>query len=397
MSSSEVDFKNNITEKGAITFEKYFWLLVYFLSPIIPILFIYNSDTEKWSNTTNFISMAAGVSAFVWLAYEFILSARPKFIEKCFGLDKFYIFHGLMAIVSLILVFIHKTLARGQGQNFLKSVGGSAELLFTVIIVLALLFIGSTALLKIKFIANIKKFLIKYSIFKYNNQVVIHNLAIVAYVVMFIHILLAPAVKYDTKVQVVFIIYFLLGAAFYIYHTIVIKILLRKNLFVVKEVVKESENMWTLKLASEKGKMFYYSPGQFGYLKIFSDKIKAEVHPFSISSNPFNKEYISFTIKELGDYTNEIGKVKVGDKAQVDGPYGRFSYALYPKEKATVLISGGIGITPNLGMLRYMNSKDKERSVILLWGINNKKDLIVLSEFEAMQRNEKLSFCTCDV
>jgi ferredoxin-NADP reductase len=51
--------------------------------------------------------------------------------------------------------------------------------------------------------------------------------------------------------------------------------------------------------------------------------------------------------------------VKLGDKAMVDAPYGRYSFLNFPNEENTVLISGGVGITPALSMLRYMRKKEK--------------------------------------
>lgn len=83
---------------------------MYFLSPIIPIAFIFNSNIHKFNIPIYFLSMSSATTGFVWLVYQFILMARPKFIEKCFGLDKFYIFHGIMPIIAMGLIFLHKML-----------------------------------------------------------------------------------------------------------------------------------------------------------------------------------------------------------------------------------------------------------------------------------------------
>ena len=160
-------------------------------------------------------------------------------------------------------------------------------------------------------------------------------------------------------------------------------------MFVVKEVVKESPDMWTLKFESQKGVIFPYKPGQFGFFRIFGGHVKPEEHPFSISSDPSNKSTLSIIIKELGDYTSHIRNVQVGDKAHIDAPYGKFSHLNYPGEESLVLIAGGVGIAPFQSMLRYMRSNDRERRVILLWGVNDRRDLISMSEFEEMQKDMK--------
>lgn len=360
-------------------FGKLFWLLFYFLTPIIPMFYIYNSNKLKFNMPHSFWGMVTGTCAFVWFVYEFALISRPKFIEKYYGLDKFYVFHGIMAFVSIILVFIHKQLL------YENSLGDKSFKLYLIVIILASLFISNTFLTKIKPIAFLKNQLVKLNLFKYNNQVLIHNLALIAYIIMFMHVKATTALKRYPKTKFIFTTYFIIGLVFYVYHSFVKPILLYRNNYIVKEVTKESNNLWTLSLTPEKKKIFSYKPGQFAYIKLYGKKIKAETHPFSISSSPLNKEYISFTIKELGDFTNKISNANIGDKVAIDGPYGRFSYLNYPKEASTVLIAGGIGISPCLSMLRYMCENDPNHSVLLLWGINTKDDLICLEEFKSME------------
>ncbi len=379
----------NSSKKSSILIGKLFWLSVYFLSPIIPILFIYNSNTIKFNDTRNFIAMVTGTLAFVWLVYEFVLSSKPKIIEKYFGLDKFYIFHGLMAFIAVFLIFIHQAIVEGGGGGNLKFYGSVSFYIFIGVVILASIFVASTILLKIKLIEKLRTTFSKFKLFKYNGQVLVHNIVLVAYILMFLHVLQTPALKNHSATKLVFSIYFALGLFCYIYHTFIKKFWLSRHLFIVKDVIKESDTMWSLNLAPEKGKIFGYKPGQFGYIKIYSETINAEQHPFSISSSPLNKEYISFTIKELGDFTKEIGKVRIGDKVRVDAPYGRFSYTNYSDEKTTVLIAGGVGITPNLSMIRYMTEWDKDREVILIWGINNTAALICSDDFKIAEASMK--------
>ena len=389
--NQNVQLKTATNNNNLLIANRILWLLIYFLSPIFPIIVtILSSPNPKYfSDPLTFISLITGVSGFVWLSYQFILSSRPKFIEKFFGLDKFYIFHGLMAVISILLVFIHQTILSLKYQGFdsaQMTLGSLAFYLYIAVSALALIFVSASILLKIKPILKIKNLLTKFNLFRHNNQVLLHNIVIVAYIVMFIHVLLAPTVIGQANITIVYALYFIIGAVFYLYHTFIKKIILDKNLFIVKNIIKESGNMWTLQLIPDHGDIFLYKPGQFGYIKIYGKKIKAEVHPFSISSSPTNKEYISFTIKELGDFTNTIGQVSLGDKVRVDAPYGVFSYSNYPKEKNTILIAGGVGITPNLSMLRYMVQADKSHNSILFWGIGNTKEIICSEELSTMEK-----------
>ncbi|HIE26514.1 TPA: hypothetical protein EYP66_04440 [Candidatus Poribacteria bacterium] len=66
-------------------------------------------------------------------------------------------------------------------------------------------------------------------------------------------------------------------------------------------------------------------PGQFHFIKLYREGgLPVEEHPFTISSSPTEKGFVSSTIKESGDFTATIGQTKPGDTASVQGPYGRF-------------------------------------------------------------------------
>ena len=371
--------------------EKVLLIMLYFLSPAIPIWVIYNSNPDKYSDFQTLIAMILGAVAYTFLVAEFILSARPKFIEKYFGLDKFYRFHGLMAIISVLVVFIHKIIMEDAfgDDSFVGNLGSYAWIIFIAIIGLTLLFMVNSIILKIKPIFLLKKYIGKFKVGKYEYQVLMHNLTIIALVLMFIHVMLTASARMNLLVRLVYICYFAIALAFYVYHKILKRHIQPQNIFTVKEVTQESVNMCTIKLVPDKGNIFKYKPGQFGFLRIFGNSVKQEEHPFSISSEPSNKDYLSFTIKELGDYTANIKNVQIGYKAYIDGAYGNFSYLNFSDEKEVTLIAGGVGITPALSMIRYMGKNDKDRNVMLIWGVNNRSDLICMDEFSHIQKEMK--------
>lgn len=56
------------------------------------------------------------------------------------------------------------------------------------------------------------------------------------------------------------------------------------------------------------------------------------LYPFTISSAPTAESPITSTIKESGNFTNTIGQTKPGDRARVEGPFGRFTFVNYPTD-----------------------------------------------------------------
>jgi len=76
-----------------------------------------------------------------------------------------------------------------------------------------------------------------------------------------------------------------------------------------------------------------YTPGQFIFIGFPDSKGLEEVHPFSLSSQP-EGVCISIGVKALGDYTARMKELKPGDRAVVEGPFGRTSYKYYKTKGA---------------------------------------------------------------
>jgi len=368
--------------------KKTLFLSLYFFMPLLLIILIFYSNTDKYSDISYFFPMATGAAAYTFFMEEFIMIARPKFIEKYFGLDKFYKFHAIMAVVALLLAYIHKEtelIRRFSGREF----GENALNIFLVVSILALIFMADIIVMKIKPLFELRKYLEQKKLSKYEFQVLIHNITVLGIILLFIHVYLTTASKLYLSVRIAYIIYFGMGLCFYCYHKFIKIIIMRSRRFTVSEVIKEADGIYTFRLKPLNGKIFDYKAGQFGFVRFFGKAVSPEEHPFSFSSSPDNKAYISITIKELGDFTSKMKNIAAGTKVFLDGPYGNFSYTNYPDEKNTVLIAGGIGITPAISMVRFMGSRDKNKKVMLLWGIRSRDDLICLDEIEEIQKTMK--------
>ena len=367
--------------------KKILFFILYFLSPILPIAAIYLSNPGYYG-TTGLIPMILGASAFTWLNAQLIISARPKLIESVFGLDRIFRFHSLMPVIAIAAAFVHK-LIKGMTfeESFKTQLGDAAIIIFIVCSVLGLVFLIDTLVNKIKPLMYARVFAKKAVVGKYNIQKLLHNATVAAVILVFIHVMLSYSAK-NVFVKTVYIIYFASAIGFYLYHKVIMRYFLSRK-YIVEKVTEESSSMRTLTLKPENGKVDKYLPGQFGFIRIKGEGISGEEHPFSITSEPTNTSEISMTIKNLGDWTADIYKVKPGSRARLTGPYGRFSPLMYPSDKAVVLVAGGVGITPMLSILRYFRKNEKDRKTVLFWGINSSTELIFPDEFTAFQREMK--------
>ncbi len=135
----------------------------------------------------------------------------------------------------------------------------------------------------------------------------------------------------------------------------------------VEGLIQETERVWTLQLVPLKHDGLQFRAGQCVWLSVGSTPFTLESHPFTISSSAEVPEQIRITIKELGDWTSNIGKTKPGTPAFLEGPYGAF---ILPEDDSVtmVMIAGGIGVTPFLSMLRTMRDRGDTRRVLLIFG-----------------------------
>ena len=363
-------------------------ILIYFLSPLLPIvlfIFSYPNASREPISFLRYIVATIGISAYIWLTYSFILMARPKYLDHLFGMDHVRKFHKNMSIISMTLALGHGLILilafsdqKLYERAFITGVLGFIFML--VLMVIGALFLTETFCASIKGLRGVRERFAK----KYRLQLSIHNSTILVTVILLAHLMLANSTTYSIALRLIYLTHFFLASSFWFYHKVIRPIRIRRHSYIISEIFKENEDVWTLKLVSKGNKkLMKYRQGQYCYFTISS--LGMEAHPFSFTSSPLNRENITLSIKNVGDYTSKLDKVNTGDIAYLDGPYGNFNY-VEKRKSELVFIAGGIGITPFLSMLNYLKNTEKNRIVSLIWGIRTKKDMIFKSEFEGISQ-----------
>lgn len=147
-------------------------------------------------------------------------------------------------------------------------------------------------------------------------------------------------------------------------------------------------------------KVLQFDPGQFVYVNFQSKIFGGELHPFSISSGDC-ENCIRLSIKILGDYTLKLPELKIGDQAQLFGPYGRLGKAYRTSKVNQCWIGGGIGITPFLSMLRAKSrSSCDNRQVSLVYCFRDNQDGIFVDEVcrlsQACEDVKPINWCSSE-
>jgi predicted ferric reductase len=161
--------------------------------------------------------------------------------------------------------------------------------------------------------------------------------------------------------------------------------LLGRHPYRVVSIASEAPQVWTLTLEPPVNRPLRYAPGQFQFLRPHSSSVLAEEHPFSIASSPSPDGLIRLTIKEIGDFTSTIGRIRPGDLAAVHGPFGRFSHVFHSNDDDLVFVAAGIGITPLISMLRYLRDRRDSRRVLLVYANRSAAGIAFRSELESIE------------
>lgn len=158
--------------------------------------------------------------------------------------------------------------------------------------------------------------------------------------------------------------------------------LLHRNPWRLKSVTQRADRMWELDIQPAPGtpNMVYHA-GQFVWMTEGARRLPLLDHPFSISDSP-RREGLSLLIKEAGDFTNQIGKLPEGCAIGIDGPYGEFTPEAHPAE-ALLLIGGGVGVAPIIGILRDMVARGEKRPVRLAYAVGQPQNFACLDELRA--------------
>ena len=89
--------------------------------------------------------------------------------------------------------------------------------------------------------------------------------------------------------------------------------------------------------------------GQFFLWRFLVGRGWAKAHPFSLSAAP-NSRFLRITVKNLGDDTRRMQRLRPGVTVFAEGPYGTFTAARRTRRRVA-MIAGGIGITPLRALL----------------------------------------------
>jgi predicted ferric reductase len=358
------------------------WAGLYLGLVLVPLFVLIVGPAPAGSGFWWDLSAAFGFAGAAMMAVMFILTARFKKVAAPYGVDLVYYFHRQIAMVALLFILAHPLCLLWTDPRLITFVRPSASpyhLDAGIASFVALLVLMITSLWR-------KPLAIHYDAWR-----LWHVLLAVSTLVLAIVHIQGVGHYVDAPWERCLWAIIALSCLLVIVHVRILKPLwLLKHPYRVVRVTRERGDAWTVVVAPEGHRGLVFSPGQFAWLTLWDSPFALKEHPFSISSSAMCTEWVSFTIKELGDFTRRVKTLEVNQTAYIDGPYGSFNIDRFVAP-GYVFIAGGIGIAPIMGMLRTLDDRQDQRPLLLIYAYNTWERLTFREELAALEQSLALT------
>jgi len=313
-----------------------------------------------WDEVASGLAMVA----FSILLVEFVLSGRFRVISRRLGMDVTMRFHQLVARTALVFALLHPFL-------YQLPIAGTLPWDPTRQATLALdggaLASGIVAWVALPGFVLISIFRDQLP-YRYETWRMMHLLGAVLIAVMAAHHALdAGRYSSDPWLQGFWFLLLILALGSLAYGRLVAPLLRLRRRFTVTSVRKVAVKTWEVTVVPRGDASFGFEAGQFVWLRLGRGPFSLHENPFSISSAPARLPEIQFVIKEAGDSTRQIGALRPGTTAYLDGPHGNLTMA-GRSGAGIALIAGGVGIAPLIGIARQLRAVGDPRPIVLLYG-----------------------------
>jgi predicted ferric reductase len=150
-----------------------------------------------------------------------------------------------------------------------------------------------------------------------------------------------------------------------------------RHQFRVSAVVPESDDVVSVHVTGRHLDRLPARAGQFFIWRFLGHNGWWQANPFSLSRAP-DGQTLRLTAKAVGATSGGLRQLPVGTRVFAEGPYGAFT-SLHRSRDSTLLIAGGVGITPIRALLEELTG-----SVVVLYRVRTPADAVLLSELREL-------------
>jgi len=323
------------------------------------------------------LGQLSGLVAALGALGAIVLTARPRFLEQRYGLDGMLALHRWFGIITVFAVLVH-TIADTWGW---ASASG------TNVVAAALDLMAHEKWMVAAFAAGALFLIIGLSSWRrvrnamsYETWYFVHLLAYLAVLLGFGHQLtLGTDFASDSFATWWWIAVAVGTVAIVIWARCGVVLRSLTQRFYVKGAYWEADRIGSLHLSGPGISRISASAGQFFMVRPLARGLWWQAHPYSLSAAPTTAG-LRFSIKETGEDSASILRVRPGTRVLLEGPYGTFT-ARASHGAPVLLIAAGVGIAPIRAILEDCRP---EQTPVVMVRVSKHEDLAHRGELERL-------------
>ncbi len=163
-----------------------------------------------------------------------------------------------------------------------------------------------------------------------------------------------------------------------------------RHALVVEAVIPEGPGVVSVLVRGRRLDLLPARAGQFLQWRFLAPGLWAAAHPWSLSAAPDGR-YLRLTVRDLGDHSRRLARLKPGTRVLIEGPYGRFTTERRVRRRV-LLVAAGIGITPVRALAEELVATGAAGpdGVTVLYRANDADSLVLHDELEELARSSDL-------
>lgn len=330
---------------------------------------------EPSKNTVIAIAKFIGLNLALALILQLVLIARLPWLDRRIGMDRLTTWHRWVGLTIFWLVLLHPTVmiigyARHDNFTVPKQFVSFAGVFPTLMGMIAAGIVIVVVALSIRFARRR---------LSYETWHAVHVFLYAAITLALIHQAFEVSAFRRSPITTVYwwLLWGLAIAALIVGRVVTPLRLNARHRLRVAAVVPESDDVTSVYVAGRDLDGLRARPGQFFIWRFLGYNSWWQANPFSLSAAPDGR-HLRLSAKAVGTTSAGLRHVPVGTRVFVEGPYGAFTSRQRSRE-ATLLIAGGIGVTPIRALLEELTGP-----VTVLYRVHSMADAVLLRELEEL-------------
>ncbi len=341
------------------------------------------TDLGGWASGLASLGRVIGLVASLLLLAQVVLMARVPLLEQAFGQDRLARIHRLVGFTSFTGMLAHIGLITwGYAAGDLARLPGEAWDL-TVDYPGMLLAVAGTACLVMVVVTSVRAARARL---RYETWHLLHLYAYLGVGLALPHQLWTGQEFLVSTARTVFwwTLWGLAAGSVLVWR---IGVPLRRSLrhrIAVTSVVDEGDGCLSVRLVGRHLDELDVRAGQFFTWRFLTGPGWTRAHPYSLSAAPDGR-HLRITVKDLGDGSRALRRLRVGTRVLVEGPYGRLTDRAGTASRIA-LIGAGVGITPLRALAEELGTSGRDVVVLHRFTV----EPLFPREFTALAREHRV-------